>query len=168
MSRFNLMFFEEHYNNGVCKRELELDNEFAYEWDDYYEIQITPKSDNNKVCTQKLYYPDTLEVMKEGYFLKHGGLKIGKWRSYDKTGKLIEEIDEDEGWVVTWEELEPRLLDMKIRPNSIIRIERQVLEEDIYIWRITLRLSLSSMVVLTFSGKTGELLFSDVEQLSYG
>lgn len=168
MSRFNLMFFEEHYNNGVCKRELELDNEFAYEWDDYYEIQITPKSDNNKVCTQKLYYPDTLEVMKEGYFLKHGGLKIGKWRCYDKAGKLIEETNEDEGWTITWKELEPRLLEMKIRPDTIMEIEREVMDEDIHIWRVSVFLSLSAFVVLAFSGETGEFLFSDVEQVSFG
>lgn len=166
-NRFDLKYFEKHYSDGVCKRDRGVAVESMYEWDDYYEIQSIPKSDV-EVCSQKLFFSDTLRIMKEGCFLKHGGLKIGKWRSYDKAGKLVEETNEDEGWNITWKELEPKLLEMKIRPNTIMEIEREVLEEDIHIWRVSVFLSLSAFVVLTFSGETGEFLFSEVEQLSFG
>ena len=166
-NRFDLKYFEEHYSDGVCKRDMGDAVESMYEWDGYYEIQSIPKSDE-EVCSQRLFFPDTLGIMKEGCFLKHGGLKIGKWRSYDKAGKLVEETNEDEDWNITWKELEPRLLEMKIRLDTIIEIGREILDEDIYIWRISVQLSPIAEVLLTFSGDTGELLFSDIQRIQIG
>ena len=78
------------------------------------------------VCSQKLFYADTLTLMSKGEYLKHGGTKIGKWELFDRSGNVVEEMNYEEGWDCSWELLFPTLVDKGINVKSIVNISRYV------------------------------------------
>lgn len=125
MEEFDLIYFEEHNNNGECVIDTEGGRIIMLESDDTYEVIIEPKSPI-MVCTQKLFYPDTLSMFSIGQFLKYGGTKIGVWKLYDEDGEIIEETDYDKNWEVDWEKLFPLLVVNGINLKKIVGICRCV------------------------------------------
>lgn len=162
MKKFDIRYFEEHYQDGGCSFEEDGMTVSMMENEDSYEIHYTPKSPSKLICTRQLFYPDTLTLMREGQFLKHGGELIGKWVTYDKFGDVIEEIDEDEGWKYTWKDIEAILLREGYRLETINGIEKKVEEETVFLWIVSFGLGMSNGV-LTYHGNTGRLLWSEEE-----
>ncbi len=125
MEEFDLVYFEEHNNDGECVIDTEGGRIIMLESDDTYEVIIEPKNPI-MVCTQKLFYPDTLSMFSIGQFLKYGGTKIGVWKLYDEDGEIMEEIDYDKDWEVDWEKLFPLLVVNGINLKKIVGICRCV------------------------------------------
>ncbi len=126
MEEFDLVYFEEHNNDGECVIDTEGGRIIMLESDDTYEVIIEPKNPIIMLCTQKLFYPDTLSMFSIGQFLKYGGTKIGVWKLYDEDGEIIEETDYDEDWEVDWEKLFPLLVVNGINLKKIVGICRCV------------------------------------------
>ena len=105
MEKFDLYFFEEHYDNGaaVLRRE---DGEIVkmLEYDEEYVIYNIPASPN-MVCQVRAYYPDTLTLKEEGQFLKKGSTRIGVWKEYDEFGGIVAEHDTDADFPVSWDQM---------------------------------------------------------------
>ena len=189
MEGFDIHLFEENYHKGKCRFELGGNAIIMSEWKNYYETLIEPLSESAMICIQKLYYNDTLALMKEGKYLKLGSTKIGVWKEYDEEGELVKEIDYDTGWNVDWETIFSHLLMLGFDVKKIVRISRIVeveMEDGIqkylssdYIkdnvadkvgdkevfrtWRITVLLSPEVNQVILFDGGTGNKLWSEYE-----
>lgn len=125
MEVFDLFAFENNYQDGKCCFERDGNTIVMSEQDQYYEMLIEPPYPM-MVCTQKLFYADTLTIMSKGEYLKYGGTKIGKWELFDRSGNVVEEMNYEEGWDCSWELLFPTLVDKGINVKSIVNINRYV------------------------------------------
>ena len=130
MEKFDLFLFEENFHDGVSTIEEEGSTMSMYEDDDEYTVRI----DREMPCmvsTVKTYYADTLTLKTEGDCISCGTAKIGKWKTYDPEGELVDEVDYDEGWKINWEQLQPILIADKIDFKRILNICRVPDKDDV-------------------------------------
>lgn len=160
--KFDIVYFMTHEQAGVaCFREDE--NEIClFEYIDMYGKQIEPDFPD-MVCTQVLYYGDTLGVKETGKYLKHGGIGIGMWEYYNEDGTLNHTEDMDEHFPVKWEQMEQILKDRDISllaADSIFRYYNE--EKDLATWSIIIKLAWDSGCLYVFDARTGELLSKEI------
>lgn len=164
MDTFDIYWFEEHYKDGQCVVENNDSTVCMSEDDDRYIIQ-TEQASPSMICEFKSYFPDTLGLMEEGRYLKWGDTNIGVWKKYDKTGDVVEEIDYDKDWNITWEKLIPFIQEQDIKMRGIVGIERfeKKNEEDENstverVWVIEQMLKSGEELVFHFDGNNGKLI----------
>lgn len=159
---FDISYFMTHEQLGVaCYREEES-TICLFEFDDMYGKQVEPDYPD-MVCTQVLYYGDTLRVKEMGKYLKHGGIGIGVWEYYNEDGTLNHTEDMDEHFPIKWEQLEQILKDRDIpllTADSIFRYYDE--EKDIATWSIIIKLTWDSGCLYVFDARTGELLTKEI------
>ena len=129
MEKFDIFFYEQNYEDGICRFELDGQTVMMSESDDRYTVQIE-SAFPNMVCTMKHYYADTLTLMLEGKYLKEGGCRIGIWTTYDKAGEVVEETDYEKDWNVGWEAVLPFIIAEGIDLKHIIGIYRCILNDE--------------------------------------
>ena len=163
MEKFDLYFFEEHYDNGaaVLRREdgetvkmVEFDDEYVT-----YNIPVSP----DMVCQVRLYYPSTLTLKEEGHFLKKGGTRIGVWKKYDEFGGIVAEHDTDADFPVSWDQMAQRLREEKISLQEVTSIGRGKTREGVAEWRFTLCPAPKVLETVHFDAVTGILLKREKE-----
>ena len=129
---------------------------------DMYIKQVEPDFPD-MVCTQVLYYGDTLGVKETGKYLKHGGIGIGVWEYYNEDGTLDHTEDMDEHFPVKWEQMEQILKDRDISllmADSIFRYYDE--EKDLATWSVIIKLAWDSGCLYVFDARTGELLSKEI------
>lgn len=139
-------------NNTICLLELI----------DTYSKQIEPDYPD-MVCTQVLYYGETLGVKETGKYLKHGGIGIGVWEYYNEDGTLDHTEDMDEHFPIKWEQMEQILKDNDISlltTDSIFRYYDE--EKDLATWSIIIKLAWDSGCLYVFDARTGEMLSKEI------
>jgi hypothetical protein len=129
-----------------------------FEFGDTYVKQIEPDYPN-MVCTQMSFYQDTLTLKEKGQYLKHGGVEIGVWNTYNEFGGVIASENMDADFPVTWENLEEILEDKKISLLTVDSIFRYYDEEtDSAIWTIVIKIPMQKGLLYAFDARTGELI----------
>ena len=130
MVKFDLFFFEQHFDKGLCRVKSDTEVVVMYEKEDSYVIQTEPISETDMVCSMKSFYSDSLTLMTEGKYLKNGETEIGIWKTYNRFGEIIEEIDYEEGWNTHWEDLLQLMQKINIDYRNIVNISRYVEESE--------------------------------------
>ncbi len=129
MEKFDLMYYEEHYDKGYCKTEDEEKVVLMYENKDTYIIQSEPKG-SDLVCHLKVFDAVSLALMTEGDYLKYGNMDIGVWKTFDVLGTIIKETDNEEGWNMHWEDVMQLIQENSIDINTIINISRYIVDSE--------------------------------------
>ena len=151
-----------HEQAGVARYREEENEIFLFEYFGMYGKQIEPDYPD-MVCTQVLYYGETLDVKETGKYLKHGGIGIGIWEYYNEDGTLDHTEDMDEHFPVKWEQMEQILKDNDISlltADSIFRYYDE--EKDIATWSIIIKLAWDSGCLYVFDARTGEMLSKEI------
>jgi hypothetical protein len=155
---FDVFSYETHYANGVS---VVMDGEnmvYMSESDNEYIKQVFPPSPN-MVATQTTYFADTLTVRGEGRFLKGWDIEIGIWKEYNRDGELINEINKDEHYPISWEEMQKRFLANGIHVDDIKTLRRSHdTSEGNYLWVLTLKSPRGILDIAYFDAATGELI----------
>lgn len=156
--RFDVISYERHYHDGACILK-EGDNIVCLsETDEAYIKQVYPP-DPKTVATQTSYYPDTLTVSGKGQFLKDWNIEIGVWKTYDRYGEVLEEIDKDKHYPVSWDEMRAHFLENDIRINDIRIIRRtQNPNTGQYLWTLILNAPCGILDMACFDAATGDLI----------
>lgn len=156
--KFDIAYYMTHEQAGVaCYRE-EQNTICLFEYNGMYGKQTEPNFPN-MVCTQVLYYENTLGVKETGKYLKHGGIGIGVWEYYNEDGTLNHTEDMDKHFPITWAQLEEILKDKDISlftADSIFRYYDE--EKDEATWSIIIKLPMEKGCLYVFDARTGELL----------
>lgn len=156
--RFDVFIYESNYTDGACILKEGDNMVYLSETDDAYVKQVYPP-DPKMVATQTTYFADTLTVSGTGKFLKAWDIEIGVWRQYDRSGQLTEEINKDEHYPVSWDEMRGRFLENGIRINDIRMLRRT--QNPItrrYLWALTLKSAFGILDTATFDAETGDLI----------
>ena len=143
------------YRNGLYDIRL-------FEFDNMYGKQIEPDFPE-MVCTQVLYYGNTLGVKETGKYLKYGGIGIGVWEYYNEDGTLNHTENMDKHFPIKWEQMEQILKDRDISlltADSIFRYYDE--EKDLATWSIIIKLAWDSGCLYVFDARTGELLSKEI------
>lgn len=159
---FDLTYYITHEQAGVACYRDEQNTVCLFEYMDMYGKQIEPDYPD-MVCTQVLYYGETLGVKETGKFLKHGGIGIGVWEYYNEDGTLDHTEDMDEHFPVKWEQMEQILKDNDISlltADSIFRYYDE--EKDLATWSIIIKLAWDSGCHYVFDARTGEILSKEI------
>ena len=156
--KFDIVYYMTHEQAGVaCYRE-EQNTICLFEYNGSYIKQIEPDFPE-MICTQILYYEETLDVKETGKYLKHGGTSIGVWKYYNEDGTLNHTEDMDEHFPLKWEQLEQILEDKDIpllTTHSIFRYYDE--EKDEATWSIIINLPLGKGMLYDFDAHTGEII----------
>lgn len=174
MELFDIHFFEENYKNGQCCFEVGNTTISMFEWDDCYSIQ-TEQASPSMICSLKRYFVDTLGLKEEGCYLKWGHTKIGVWKKNNCEGDIIEEIDYDKGWNITWEKLIPFILAQGIKLGGIVDIFRfenkdNERKDDLEftnerVWAIGQITKSDDEIIYYFDGDNGKLIEKTIRSL---
>lgn len=160
--KFDIAYYMTHEQAGTaCYREGH-NNICLFEYIDLYGKQIEPDFPD-MVCTQVLYYGETLGVKETGKYLKHGGIGIGVWEYYNEDGTLNHTEDMDEHFPITWARLEEILKDKKISlltADSIFRYYDE--EKDEATWSIIINLPMEKGQLYVFDACTGEIINEEI------
>ena len=160
--KFDIIYYITHEEGGeACYREKQA-AVCLFDLDDMYCKQIVPDFPD-MVCTQVLYYGETLGVKKKGKYLKHGGVGIGVWEYYNEDGILDHTKDLDRNFPVRWEQMEQILKDNDISlltADSIFRYYDE--EKDTATWSIIIKLAWDSGCLYVFDACTGEMLSKEI------
>lgn len=161
-NKFDIAYYLTHEQAGVvCYRE-EQNNICLFEYIDMYGKQIEPDFPD-MVCTQVLYYGDTLGVKETGKYLKHGGIGIGVWEYYNEDGTLNHTEDMDKHFPIKWEQLEQILKDKDISLLTVDSIFRYYDEEkDEATWSIIINLPMEKGKLYVFDARTGEIIHEEI------
>ncbi len=159
---FDIVYYMTHEQVGAtCYRE-EQSAIRLFEYMDMYGKQVEPDYPD-MVCTQVLYYGDTLGVKETGKYLKHGGIGIGVWEYYNEDGTLDHTEDMDENFPIKWEQMVQILKDNDISlltADSIFRYYDE--EKDLATWSVVIKLAWDSGCLYVFDARTGELLSKEI------
>lgn len=148
-------------NRMYCYREGQSDI-CLFEFKDVYVKQVEPDFPE-LVCSQMVFYGETLGVKEMGKYLKHGGIGIGVWEYYNEDGTLDHMEDMDEHFPIKWDQIEQILKDNDISlltADSIFRYYDE--EKDIATWSIIIELTWNSGCLYVFDARTGEMLSKEV------
>ena len=154
---FDVFSYETHYANGVSVLKEGDNTVYMSETAEEYIKQLIP-SDPQMVATQITYFADTLTVSGKGRFLKKWGVEIGVWKEYNRNGELINEINKDEHYPVSWEEMRGNFLANGIQITDIRMLRRiQDRETGRYCWVLTLKSPPGILNMAYFDAETGSL-----------
>lgn len=155
--RFDVFTYERYYADGACIIKVGEDTFCMSETPDAYIKQVYPP-DPITVATQTTYFPDTLTVSGYGQFIKEWTIPIGIWKEYNRDGLLVNEINHDEHYPVSWEEMQKRFLENGIHVNDIRQLRRlQNPNTGRYIWVLTLKSPHGVIDIAQFDAETGNL-----------
>lgn len=160
--RFDIVYYVTHREYGTANYREENNAVYLYEFDDSYVKQIVPDLPD-MVCTQVLYYGETLGVKERGQYLKHGGIGVGVWEYFNKDGTLNHTEDKDEHFPVKWEQMEQILKDNDISlltADSIFRYYDE--EKDTSTWTIVIKIAWDNGCRYVFDARTGEMLSKEI------
>lgn len=160
--KFDIVYYMTHEQAGVvCYRE-EQNTICLFEYIDMYGKQIEPDYPD-MVCTQTLYYGETLGVKETGRYLKHNGVAIGVWEYYNEDGTLNHTEDRDNHFPIKWEQMEQILKDNDISLLTVDSIFRYYDEEkDNATWTIVIKISWDKGCCYVFDARTGEMLSKEI------
>lgn len=162
IDKFDIVYYMTHEQAGVaCYRE-DQNTICQFEFNGMYCKQIEPDFPD-MVCTQVLYYGETLGVKETGKYLKHGGIGIGVWEYYNEDGTLNHTEDMDENFPITWKRLEQILKDKDISlltADSIFRYYDE--EKDEATWSIIINLPMERGQLYVFDARTGEIINEEI------
>ena len=102
--KFDIRFFEDHFQQGQCRIKTGEGLVTIMETDDGYSV-VTEPDFPNMVCDIKIYFADTLTLKQHGLFLKKGSTRIGVWTTFDRQGDVVDETDYEVGWNIHWDQL---------------------------------------------------------------
>ena len=161
-TKFDIAYFMTHEKSGIaCYRE-EQNTICLFSFDEMYGKQIEPDFPD-LVCTQVLYYGETLGVKETGKYLKYGGIGIGVWEYFNEDGTLNHTEDMDEHFPVKWEQIEQILKDMDISLLAVDSIFRYYDEgKNVATWSIVIKLAWDSGCLYVFDACTGEMLSKEI------
>jgi len=164
--KFDIVFYMTHEQAGIaCYRE-EYNKISLFEYDGMYVKKIEPDLPN-MVCTQVLYYGETLGVKEKMQFLKYGGVGIGVKEFYNEDGTLNHTEDLDKHFPITWAQMEEILKDQDISLLLIYSIFRYYdKEKNTATWSIIIHLPMQKGCLYVFDARTGELLNKQILDIS--
>lgn len=156
--KFDLEYYLAHEEGGVAiYREL-LATVKLFEFGDTYVKQIEPDYPD-MVCTQMSFYQESLNLKEKGHYLKHGGVEIGIWDTYNEYGEVIGSEDMDADFPITWEQLEKILKDKNISLLTVDSIFRYYDKEtNEATWSIVIKIPMEKGLLYIFDARTGELM----------
>lgn len=160
--KFDIEYFVANEKGGMASYREQLALIRLLRFRDIFVKQIEPDYPD-MVCTQVLYYGETLGVKETGNYLKHGGIGIGVWEYYNEDGTLDHTEDMDEHFPVKWEQMEQILKDNDISlltADSIFRYYDE--EKDLATWSIIIKLAWDSGCLYVFDARTGEMLSKEI------
>lgn len=160
--KFDIEYFLTHEKGGMASYREPSALVRLLKFRDTYIKQVEPDFPD-MVCTQVLYYGDTLGVKETGKYLKHGGIGIGVWEYYNEDGTLDHTEDMDEHFPVKWEQMEQILKDRDISllmADSIFRYYDE--EKDLATWSIIIKLPMEKGCLYVFDARTGEQLSKEI------
>ena len=162
---FDVFSYETHYANGVSVVKEGVNTVYMSETEEEYIKQVFPP-DPDMVATQTTYFADTLTMSGQGHFLKKWNIEIGIWMTYNHDGELIEEINKDEHYPLSWEEMKTCFLANGIHLGDIRLFRRaQDVETGRYCWILTLHAPRGVLDMAFFDAQTGDLI--NRKQLNY-
>ena len=86
-------------------------------------------------------------------------LEIGIWKEYDREGQLINEVNKDEHYPISWGEMKGCFLANDIRITEIRQLRRtQDPTSGRYCWVLTLKSDHGILDTACFDAETGELI----------
>ena len=156
--KFDIFTYERYFNDGRCIIKNDRETICLFETADEFGKKIEP-NDPETVCTQIMYYPDTLTVSCVGQYIKGWNIEIGVWREYDKFGEVTAEQDMDEHYPIKWEEMIGRFRANGIGLDDITMMKRS--ENPItgkYEWMLTLTPEPKVSEIVRFDAGTGEVI----------
>lgn len=160
--KFDLEYYLAHEKGGMTSYR-ELNNTIKlFEFGDTYVKQIEPDYPD-MVCTQMSFYQDTLSLKEKGQYLKHGGLGIGVWNSYDRFGGVTKSEDMDADFPVKWTQLEEIMADKRISLLTVDSIFRYYDKEtDSATWSIVIKIPMQKGQLYVFDARTGEIIHEEI------
>lgn len=164
--KFDLEYYLAHEEGGVAiYRELTATVRL-FEFAGTYVKQIEPDYPN-MVCTQMSFFQDTLTMKEKGHYLKHGGVEIGVWETYNESGFLIGSENMDKDFPITWPQLEEILKDKKISLLTVESIFRDYDKKtDSATWSVIIKLPMEKGCLYVFDARTGELIEKRIIDMS--
>lgn len=160
--KFDIVYYYTQRKEGLAIQREGIYTIELFKYDNMYCKQIEPDYPD-MVCTQVLYYGETLGVKETGKYLKHGGIGIGVWEYYSEDGTLDHTEDMDEHFPIKWEQLEQILKDNDISlltADSIFRYFDE--EKHTATWSIVIKLAWDSGCLYVFDARTGELISKEI------
>lgn len=159
---FDIQLFYTNQKGGMCCYREGNKSIRLFEFQNIFGKQVEPDFPD-MVCTQTLYYGETLGVKEKGQYLKHGGTGIGVWKYYREDGTINYSKDLDQHYRVTWELLEQILKDNDISlltADSIFRYYDE--EKDTSMWTIVIKIAWDKGCRYVFDARTGEMLSKEI------
>jgi hypothetical protein len=159
---FDIDYFITHEDYGIASYHEGQNLISLFEFDGEYAKQIEPDFPDI-VCTQVLYYRNTLGIKETGNYLKYGGIGIGIWEYYNEDGTLTHTENMDEHFPITWEQLEQILKNKDISLLTVDSIFRYYDEEkDESTWSIIINLPMEKGQLYVFDARTGEIINEEI------
>lgn len=155
---FDVFTYETHYIDGLSVLKEDGNMVYMSETEEEYVKQVIPP-DPERVAIQTSYFADTLTVSGEGRFLKGWDIEIGVWKEYNRDGELINEINKDEHYPVSWEEMRGNFLANGIQIKEIRLLQRARNQETgHYCWILILKSDPGILDMAYFDAETGCLI----------
>lgn len=162
---FDLSLFLAEEEGGVYNyRDLDRDV-ILLKFGDCYIKQIEPDYPN-MVCTQLSFSGEDLSLKEKGLYLKHGGISIGVWETYNEYGKVTHTEDMDQQFPVSWQDVEQILKDNKISLVTAHIITRYVDQKtNKPIWSIGIKINEKTGLRYNIDAQTGDIISKRTEDL---
>ena len=159
---FDIVYYLTHRKYGTANYREGKNTIYLFEFDDEYVKQIVPDFPE-MICTQLIFFSDTLTVKTKGDYLKHGGTSIDIWKYYNKDGALNHTENMDEHFPVKWEQLKNILKDKDISLLTVDSIFRYYDEEkNEATWSIIINLPMEKGQLYVFDARTGEIIHEEI------
>jgi len=157
MTQFDLFCYENNYDHGRCVLREGNNTIVLFETDKAYGKQIFPDAPE-MVCQQFLYDAETLTLRSEGQFLKDFYIQIGVWKNYSPDGTVTDEIDQDKGYPLKWQELKGVLLANDIAIEDIQQLSRMKNEDKKPIWLVIMKTKQGVRETISIDAVNGDVL----------
>lgn len=125
IERFDLLYYENHYQDGRCTMKVEDAVMCLSESTDKYIMELVP-DDHNPLCKRKVFDAATLCLASEGMYLAKSILKVGVWKDYDTDGNVVNQTDYDVDYPLKWEQVASILKAEGVGYDDIKVIHRSV------------------------------------------
>lgn len=163
---FNLNYFMVNEIGGITSYHSDDGNVRLFTFKDLFIKQVEPDYPD-MVCSQFSYHPDTLTLKEKGHYLKHGGVEIGIWETYDKDGRTIQSVNMDENYPILWSEMEQILKDSNIPLLTAYSISRVIDQKtNKPVWAIGVKTSPADGLLFVIDAQTGEIITRETIDLN--
>ena len=158
MDQFDVFAYERYFANGICIVKEGKNTIYMSETDDGYIKRVIP-DDPEMVGKQTTYFSDTLTLSGEGSFLKGWDIEIGVWKEYAPDGEVVKEINKDENYPLSWDEMRGCFLQNDIRLNDVRMVRRtQDAVSGRYLWVVIMKSPKNTLDIACFDAQTGDLI----------